>query len=134
MAVLATLCQAEPFAIDSFTIDGGGGTSSGGNYTLTGTIGQPDAGGGTLTGGTFTLQGGFWPTTIIVPITGGPTLTIDRLGSDVRLSWTPATPGFVLQQSDLLTPASWADSPSASQNPVTVPATESARYFRLIHP
>ena len=41
------------------TIDSGGGTfSSGGSYTLGGTIGQPDAGG--MTGGAYTLSGGFW--------------------------------------------------------------------------
>ncbi len=41
------------------TIDGGGYTfSSGGDYTLGGTIGQPDA--GLLTGGDYTLGGGFW--------------------------------------------------------------------------
>jgi len=41
------------------TIDGGGGTfSSGGDWSLGGTIGQPDA--GSLSGGTFTLSGGFW--------------------------------------------------------------------------
>ncbi len=46
-------------SITWYTIDGGGGTSSGGGFTLSGTIGQPDA--GTLSGGTFTLKGGFWP-------------------------------------------------------------------------
>jgi hypothetical protein len=41
------------------TIDGGGYTfSSGGDYTLGGTLGQPDA--GLLTGGDYTLGGGFW--------------------------------------------------------------------------
>lgn len=40
------------------TIDGGGGTSSGGPYELTGTIGQPDA--GTMSGGSYILNGGFW--------------------------------------------------------------------------
>lgn len=40
------------------TIDGGGGTSSGGGYTLIGTIGQPDA--GVVAGGDFALMGGFW--------------------------------------------------------------------------
>ena len=41
------------------TIDGGGYTfSSGGDYSLGGTIGQPDA--GLLTGGDYTLGGGFW--------------------------------------------------------------------------
>ena len=42
-----------------WTVDGGGDTfSSGGGYTLGGTIGQPDA--GVLTGGDYTLGGGFW--------------------------------------------------------------------------
>jgi len=42
------------------TVDGGGAAfSSGGDYTLGGTIGQPDA--GTMSGGDYTLTGGFWP-------------------------------------------------------------------------
>ncbi len=42
-----------------YTIDGGGYTfSTGGSYTLGGTIGQPDA--GTLSDGSYTLAGGFW--------------------------------------------------------------------------
>ena len=40
------------------TIDGGGGTSSGGAFILSGTIGQPDA--GAMAGGDFALMGGFW--------------------------------------------------------------------------
>jgi hypothetical protein len=39
-------------------ISSGGGSSEGGVYALSGTIGQPDA--GTLSGGSFTLTGGFW--------------------------------------------------------------------------
>ncbi len=42
------------------TIDGGGATySTGGVFSLGGTIGQPDA--GVMSGGVYTLQGGFWP-------------------------------------------------------------------------
>lgn len=42
------------------TLDGGGYTwSEGGEYSLGGTIGQPDA--GALSGGPYTLSGGFWP-------------------------------------------------------------------------
>ena len=41
------------------TIDGGGYTfSTGGSYSLGGTVGQPDA--GALSGGGYTLGGGFW--------------------------------------------------------------------------
>jgi hypothetical protein len=41
-----------------FTIDGGGGTSTGGDYALSGTIGQPDA--GETSGGDYAVSGGFW--------------------------------------------------------------------------
>jgi hypothetical protein len=41
------------------TIDGGGGSSAGAGYQLTGTLGQPDAG-ATLNGGIYSLSGGFW--------------------------------------------------------------------------
>ena len=40
------------------SIDGGGGMSSDGTYTLNGSLGQPDA--GALTGSSYTLTGGFW--------------------------------------------------------------------------
>ena len=46
------------FAQRANRLDGGGGASSGGSYTLTGTAGQPDA--GRLSGGTYTIGGGFW--------------------------------------------------------------------------
>jgi len=44
--------------LDWWTVDGGGGVSSGGDYTMAGTIGQADA--GMLGGGNYALQGGFW--------------------------------------------------------------------------
>jgi hypothetical protein len=47
------------YEISWHTIDGGGGTSSGGQYVLTGTIGQPDA--GWSKAGGYELLGGFWP-------------------------------------------------------------------------
>ena len=60
-ALLAAPASAQ-FSIDWYTIDAGGGTSSGGGFTLSGTIGQPDAG-PTLSGGAFELTGGFWAAT-----------------------------------------------------------------------
>jgi len=46
------------YGLDWWTVDGGGGTSTGGSYALSGTIGQPNA--GVLAGGGYTLAGGFW--------------------------------------------------------------------------
>jgi len=49
---------ANGFAIPWWTVDNGGGTSQGGTYTLSGTIGQSDA--SNASGGDFHLTGGFW--------------------------------------------------------------------------
>lgn len=67
LAALATSSAAlADFTIDWSTIDGGGGSLSGGPYTLSGTIGQPDATAHeALSGGSFTLTGGFWNGTIV---------------------------------------------------------------------
>ena len=46
------------YTLDWWTVDSGGDTSSGGSYSLGGTIGQPDA--GTSSGGSYSLSGGFW--------------------------------------------------------------------------
>ena len=49
---------AEALKIDWFTVEGGGGTSTGGTLALTGTFGQSDA--GSLGAGTLEVRGGFW--------------------------------------------------------------------------
>jgi len=51
---------AQALEIPWFTVDGGGGTSSGGAFVLRGTVGQYDAGVATLTGGAYEVVGGFW--------------------------------------------------------------------------
>ena len=48
-----------PYDLSWSTVDGGGHTfSTGGDYSLGGTVGQPDP--GLLTGGDYALGGGFW--------------------------------------------------------------------------
>ncbi len=50
---------AGSYDLSWWTVDGGGGTSTGGGFTLSGTLGQPDAG-TAATGGEYSLAGGFW--------------------------------------------------------------------------
>ena len=57
LLVFTSVCFAD-YSIDWHTIDGGGGTSSGGPYQLTGTIGQADA--GYHDEAPYELLGGFW--------------------------------------------------------------------------
>jgi hypothetical protein len=72
------------YSIPWHTVDGGGGASAGGGYSLKGTIGQPDA--GTLAGGNFVVEGGFWCSEII---TGGAIIMHIRLNPDgtITLEW-----------------------------------------------
>ena len=59
ISLMLTSTVDADYSISWYTIDGGGGTSSGGPYELTGTIGQPDA--AYSAGGQYELLGGFWP-------------------------------------------------------------------------
>ncbi len=58
MLVLFAAAGYGDYKIAWHTMDSGGGTSTGGTYQLTGTIGQPDA--AYLGGGQYELLAGFW--------------------------------------------------------------------------
>jgi hypothetical protein len=73
------------YSIDWSTVDGGGGTSTGGVYAVTGTIGQPDA--GAISGGDFTLHGGFWGVIAAVQTTGAPYLWVMRTPTNSVVVW-----------------------------------------------
>jgi hypothetical protein len=121
------------YAIDWHTIDGGGGTSTGGVYSVSGTIGQPDAG-STMSGGVYSVTGGFWALPIAVQSSNAPSLFITPGAPGfATISWAPPTPGFVLQETVNLT-AGWTNSPTGATNPVTVPASLPVRFYRLAKP
>src|SRR5712691_11819871 len=67
--LLATSAHAQSYSIDWFTVDGGGGTSTGGVYQVSGTAGQADAG-PSMSGGNFSLTGGFWSLLSVVQTPG----------------------------------------------------------------
>jgi len=97
--VLVCLPQApaQSFTTDWFTIDGGGGTSTGGVYSVSGTIGQPDA--GRMSGGNYTIDSGFWSILTAVQTPGAPLLSISRTATNkVVVSWPSPSPGYQLQQ------------------------------------
>lgn len=125
---------AQQYSIDWHTIAGGGGNSTSGVYSVTGTIGQPDAG-GVMTNGQFALQGGFWALPTAVQVAGAPVLTIAPApAGHATISWAPATLGFVLQENPGLAAAGWTNSISGATNPVVVPLTNPAKFYRLHQP
>lgn len=78
------------------TIDGGGATfSTGGAYSLGGTIGQPDA--GQMAGGAYSLAGGFWrggssaPTAVEPPTPAAGAPLVFRLHPSAPNPFNPRT-------------------------------------------
>ena len=131
--------RAQNYSIDWFTFDGGGGSSTGGVYSVSGTISQPDAG-GPMTGGNFSLTGGFWSLLAVVPSRGAPRLTITLTGANTAgVSWPSPSTGFVLQQNTSLTTPNWV-SPSEPINDngtnrfIIVNPHAGNRFYRLSRP
>lgn len=132
--VFASGAIAQTFSLDWFKIAGGGGTSTGGVFAVSGTIGQPDAG-APMTNGQYSVTGGFWALPVAVQIPGAPTLIIVPAAPGMAtISWTPNTAGFVLQESPSLSAPAWTNSPSGTTNPISVPATVPVKFYRLRKP
>ena len=142
LCIAAAPVHAQSFSIDWFTIDGGGGTSTGGVYSVSGTIGQPDAG-GSMTGGVYSVTGGFWPGVNLIQTPGAPLLAAELLpGGNVRIFWPLPATGFVLDQTAALAspPAaiSWGQvafpyQTNATHISLTVPAAGN-KFYRLRKP
>jgi len=129
---------AQQYSIDWYKIAGGGGTSTGATYQVTGTIGQPDAG-GAMSGGNYSLTGGFWSLISVVQTVGAPALTITHSGNSVKISWPSSSTGFVLQQSSNLATSNWttsgyAISDNGTNKSITITSPTGNLFFRLSHP
>src|ERR1019366_2932110 len=99
--LLPAKASAQSYNIDWYKVSGGGGTSTGGTYQVSGTIGQPDAS-GAMTGGNYSLTGGFWSLISVVQTAGAPLLTIMYASNQAIVSWSPSGTGFTLQTNNNL--------------------------------
>jgi hypothetical protein len=116
-------------AIEWSTIDGGGGSSSGGKYKIQGTIGQTDAS-EVSSGGTFAIGPGFWYGVIQSPAM--PQLAIERQpnGSN-RIFWTDPSGIFVLQET---TPPHNLQSDSFTDVPLPYQTDADESFFEITNP
>ena len=139
--LLPLAATAQTYSIDWYKISGGGGTSTGGTYQVSGTIGQPDAS-GAMTGGSYSMTGGFWSLINVVQIPGVPNLLIVANGpNSVKILWPdPATNTYSLQQNNnLATPGGWSTSgysisTSNGTNSITITPPAGNLFFRLANP
>ncbi len=129
---------AQSYSIDWFKVAGGGGTSTGGTYQISGTVGQPDAG-PPMTGGHYSLTGGFWSLISVVQTAGLPRLTITHAGNSVIVSWANTGRYTLQQNSNVGAPAGWATSgypittDNGTNSVVIMPPTGNL-FFRLSNP
>ena len=138
VGIFVSTGSAQSFSIDWFTIDGGGGTSTGGVFSVSGTIGQPDA--GHMSGGNFTVDGGFWGIIGSIQTQGSPLLSVFVTSTNtVVVSWPAPSTGFSLQQNSNLSTTNWSSVTNVVQNAggnnqVTIAPPIGNRFYRLVFP
>ena len=138
-ALLVTTLALGQYAINWSTIDGGGGTSTGGVYSVSGTIGQPDA--GVMSGGGYSLTGGFWGIVAAVQNPPAPLLSVTRSNTTVVVAWPGPEAGWKLQATTALLPGGsvWTEIPPPYQTKgadlqFTEPSPVGNKFYRLHKP
>lgn len=124
--VLPVMGLAQSYSIDWYKVAGGGGTSTGATYSVSGTIGQPEAG-APMFGGNYSVTGGFWSLIQVVQTAGAPALNISRAGNVVTVYWQDVSPWKLQQNNNLTTPAGWSVNSSAT-------LTGGTNYLSLTNP
>lgn len=129
---------AQSFVLEGSVLSAGGGSSSGGEFAVVGTIAQPGA--GFFSGDDHAIQGGFWGFARAIQTPGAPFLAVRRVGGNVEISWPADAAGFSLETTgNLNAPGSWS---GAAQIPdiadgrslVLLPIQPGQRFFRLRKP
>jgi hypothetical protein len=135
---VAISVRAQSYSVDWYKIAGGGGTSTGEpmigvNYSVSGTIGQPDAG-GAMTGGNYSVTGGFW-SLYAVQTPDAPLLTITHIGNQAIISWLPSVTGWTLQTNVNLATPTWGNylGPIVNNSVTNLPPKGNV-FFRLKNP
>lgn len=133
---------AQDFSLDWFSTAAGGGESSGGDFELSATLGEPDA--GDLAGGDFAITGGFWSIVTVVDTPVAISLNVSLADGSVIISWLESeSAGFALEETAALAGLSgntaWTTvnvTPLASNGTKTVrvPLASGNRFYRLNKP
>ena len=137
--LLPAIGFGQQYSIDWYKIAGGGGTSTGGTYQVSGTIGQHDAG-GPMIGGNYSLTGGFWALISVVQTPGVPNLVVSFVGpNSVKVSWPNTGSYTLLQNNNPAATASWTPSgysitTANGTNSITITSPTGYLFFRLSNP
>ena len=137
--LVAPRSGAQPFAVDWSTVAGGGGTSTGAVYSVSGTIGQAAAG-ATMSGGSFSVAGGFWSGITAVQTPGGPFLSIRLTTTNtVVVFWPSPSANYELEQTTNVAATSWTTVVTIPDDDGTIKSIvvnppDGNRFYRLRKP
>lgn len=138
LGLMALSATAQNYSLDWHKVAGGGATSTGGVYTVSGTIGQHEAS-LSVSGGSDSLTGGFWAL-YAMQTSGAPTLFITKSGDKAVLYWLASATGYQLEsKTALANPAAWTavlPAPTIANgfNYVTNPIAAGNNFYRLHRP
>lgn len=113
------------------------GISTGGVYSISGTVGQVEAG-GMMSGEAYSLTGGFWNSSSTVEEPAATKLTVQVTGPGVVVvSWPSPSTGLFLEQSSSLsfpdwTAASETVTDDGTTKSIVISPTATHRYYRLL--
>ncbi len=126
------------YSINWYKVSGGGGTSTGGVYSVSGTLGQPDAG-SAMSGGQYSVTGGFWSLIAVVQTPGLPNLSIEHSGTSVIVSWPNTASSMLQTNSNLASASGWTAyagtvNTANGTNSITLSPPTGRLFFRLSNP
>jgi hypothetical protein len=113
----------------------GGGTSTGGTFTVVSKFGQPDP--VIQTGGTFGVQANLSPAVIVLQTPGAPVLKLTYGPGTAIINWAVPAASFVLETTTTPhLPNSWqpvagSPAPTNGTNFFSVPITTTRQFYRL---
>ena len=140
MAIFICADASARYTVDWHSVSGGGGTSTGGVYSVSGTIGQVDAGTNATSGGSYSVTGGFWSLLATVQTPGAPTLRIRLISTNAAaVYWQWPSTGFNLQQNSSLNTTNWTSisetvTNDGTNNLILVSPPTGNRFYRLYRP
>ena len=129
------LLLAQSNSVGWSKVAGGGQTSTGGVFQVSGTIGQHDAS-SAMSGGNFSVTGGFWSYLDVVQTPGLPLLSIRFIAPNSAIVSWANTGSYTLQTNNNLTTTNWVAyggsvSSNGGTNSVSVTPTVGNLFFRL---
>ena len=129
---LLALTASAQYSIDWYKVAGGGGTSTGGTYQVSGTIGQPDASAAPMTGGNYSLTGGFWALYAVQTPGAHCSPSLIRAAPRPWSAWPLSVTGWTLQTNNNLATGTWGKYlGSVVNNSAAVPSKVGNLFFRL---